>query len=137
MERGDKRGALSPPLSCKRRTRHLPLRRKGGVTRRGLPSYPNHIKHLELVKSFVSSDIPLPFPFAYLILVHAEMMRKLVPDSLGDDIADVHLVFFSSLFDRNLIERYSIRHRDADAVILSALGKRNAVIVAQKGFVFR
>src|SRR3989344_2127278 len=128
--------ARCPLPSCKLSARHFPLRRNEGE-REGLAQLSKPYQTPLTRQITVLVDISFVLPQPHFMFIHPEMMGEFVPDGFRYDLRNRQSVFLGRRFDRDLIKRYRIRHHDTDAVILSALGKRDAVIVAQKGFVFR
>src|SRR3989344_1704944 len=109
------------------------MRKSGGVrVFRGLRSAPARAGRIFQQKNTCTLKILAPsLASSNLPLIHPEMMREFVPNSFCHYIADVLVILGSSIFDRYLIERDSIRHRHAYTIVLAALGKWNSLVQSE------
>lgn len=78
--------------------------------------------------------IPIPFvlPLLYLVLVHAKVVRKLMPDRLGNHISYVFLVIFGSILNGELKQGYGVRKCHADSIRIASRRLGNAMIQTEQ-----
>src|SRR3990167_2268595 len=83
----------------------------------------------------ITFPLPTFFPFLHRFFVHAEMVRKFVPNRIRNNLRSGYSIFSGGLFYRLLVQRNCVGKRCANAVFPAARGKRDALIQAEQRLV--